>query len=166
MQTIFQPNWLIFYLGSIQTSFDSGYRLPLHTTVLLHPPVAPPCRNQEPPCVPLSPSETSVDSSYLFLEREALKNPLSPRPIKGVENLTIRCRIHSPSYFWFLLKKNLLSSELKSPPPPLLTVRSHLSLRHPKRWSVRPWRAPLPPQISTTNSHVSQLPHAQTPVSS
>jgi hypothetical protein len=123
---------------------------------------------QEPRAVmrALSPSETSVDSSYLFLEREALKNPLSPHLIKGVESLTIRWCIHSPSYFWFLLKKNSLSSELKSPPPPLLTVRSHLSLRHPKRRSVRPWRAPLPPQVSTMNSHVSQLPHAQTPVSS
>jgi hypothetical protein len=53
------------------------------------------------------------------------------RPIKGVGSLKIRHHIHSLSYIGFLLCKNSLLSELKSPPPPLLTARPHLSLRHP-----------------------------------
>jgi hypothetical protein len=63
-------------------------------------------------------------------------------PIKGVGSLIIRRRIHSLPSFEFLLRKNSLSSELKSPPPPLLAARSHPSLCHVELRSVRSSESP------------------------
>jgi hypothetical protein len=47
---------------------------PPHAAASLHPPVAPPCGNQELPCVFLSPSETCIFPSSLLTEMEALQN--------------------------------------------------------------------------------------------
>jgi hypothetical protein len=74
-------------------------------------------------------------------------------PIKDTRSLTIHRHIHSMSYFRFLLHKNSLSPELKSPPLPLLTARPHMSLRRPELRSVRsPKRT-----FSSPNIH-SELP--------
>jgi hypothetical protein len=59
------------------------------------------------------------------------------RSIKGVGSLTIHRHIHSLPYFEFLLHKNSLSPELKSPSPPLLATRPHPSLYCPELRSMR-----------------------------
>jgi hypothetical protein len=75
------------------------------------------------------------------------------RPIKSDSSLTIHRRIHSLPYFGFLLYKNLLSPELKSPALPLLVACLYLSLRHLELRSVRSSKS-----LSSSPSIHSKLP--------
>jgi hypothetical protein len=115
----------------------------------------------------LSPSEMGAAPSSLFPKTEAFEElPTLLRPIKGTGSLAIHRHIYCPPYFGFLLRKNSLSLEHKSPSSPLLTVRPHLSLRHLERRPMRSCRALLPLQTSTESSRASQQPRAWTPASS
>jgi hypothetical protein len=154
--------------------FDSDCSPPSHAAALLHPPVAPPCGNQESPHVLLSPSKTGVAYSSLLPETPLIVICFSStarllslmRPIKGVKSLTIHHSIYFSLSFGFLLHKNSLLSELKSPPPPLLTVWPHPSLHHPELQLVRSLESPSSsPSIHGELSCITP-PHARTPMSS
>jgi hypothetical protein len=101
---------VVFHLGSFHMLPDSGCWLSPYTTAPLHPLIAPPHGNQEPPCMLLSPFRMGAAPSSLLLETNALNNelhspsivsppryrlPSLPYPIKGVGTLIIHCRIHS-----------------------------------------------------------------------
>jgi hypothetical protein len=64
---------VVFQLGSIQMSSNSGCRSSPHTATPLHPPVTPLYGNQEPPHMLLSP-EMDTDPSSLLTKTEALNN--------------------------------------------------------------------------------------------
>jgi hypothetical protein len=86
-----------------------------------------------------------------FLKKRSIEDlPFLFHTIKGVGSLIIHHHIHSPSYFRFLLHKNSLSPKLKSPPPPLLAARPHMSLRHLQLRLVSP-----PPPLLAARPHMS-----------